>query len=93
MEDAKVDAAEGVETRTCGDASDDAEDAVAGDSEGEATLTRTRLGAAARLADADAGEAIAGVDVVRESLRAGGLSQLQCFSCSGLLGRHSNGRL
>ena len=93
VEDAEVDAAEGVETRTCGDASDDAEDAVAGDSEGEATLTRTRLGAAARPADVDDGEAIAGVDVVRESLRAGGLSQLQCFSCSGLLGRHSNGRL
>ena len=46
VEDAEVDAAEGVETRArtraCGDASDDAEDSVAG--EGEATLTRTRLG-------------------------------------------------
>ena len=71
----------------------DAEDAAAGDSEGEATLTRTRLGAAARPADADDGEAIAGVDAVRESLRAGGLSQLQCFPCSSLLERHSNGRL
>ena len=60
-------AAEGVETRArpraCGDASDDAEDAAAG--EGKATLTRTRLGAAARPADADDGEAIAGADVVR----------------------------
>ena len=94
-EDAEVDAAEGVETRArpraCGDASEDAEDAAAG--EGKATLTRTRLGAAARPADADDGEAIAGVDAVRESLRAGGLSQLQCFPCSSLLERHSNGRL
>ena len=44
VEDAEVDAAEGAETRArsraCGDASDDAEDAVAG--EGKATLTRTR---------------------------------------------------
>ena len=67
VEDAEVDAAEGVETRArpraCGDASDDAEDAAAG--EGKATLTRTRLGAAARPADADDGEAIAGADVVR----------------------------
>ena len=67
VEDAEVDAAEGVETRArpraCGDASDDAEDAAAG--EGKATLTRTRLGAAARPQDADDGEAIAGADVVR----------------------------
>ena len=53
VEDAEVDAAEGVETRArpraCGDASDDAEDAVAG--EGKATLTRTRLGAAGWPAD------------------------------------------
>ena len=49
-------------TRACGVAGDDAEDAVAG--EGEATLTRTRLGADARPADEDDGEAIAGVDVV-----------------------------
>ena len=67
VEDAEVDAAEGVETRArpraCGDASDDAEDAVAG--EGKATLTRTRLGAAARPGDADDGEAIAGADVIR----------------------------
>ena len=63
VDDAEVDAAEGVETRArtraCGDASDDAEDAFAG--EGEATLTRTHLG---RPADADGGEATAGVDVV-----------------------------
>ena len=67
-EDVDVDAAEApwmetrARTRACGVAGDDAEDAVAG--EGEATLTRTRLGADARPADADDGEAIAGVDVV-----------------------------
>ena len=65
-EDAGVDAADGVETRTrtgaCGDANDDAEDGSAG--EGEATLIRTRLGADAMSADADDDEAIAGVDVV-----------------------------
>ena len=65
VEDADVDAADGVETcartRACGVAGDDAEDAAG---EGEATLTRTRLGADARPADADDGEAIAGVDVV-----------------------------
>ena len=86
VEDAEVDAAEGVETRArpraCGDASDDAEDAAAG--EGKATLTRTRLGAAARPADADDGEAIAGVDVV------GVLTPNRCGvavfrSCSALL--------
>ncbi len=46
VEDADVVAAEGVETwnrtRACGHACDDAEDAAGG--EGEATLTRTRLG-------------------------------------------------
>ena len=51
-EDVDVDAAEApwmetrARTRACGVAGDDAEDAVAG--EGEATLTRTRLGADAR---------------------------------------------
>ena len=50
--------------------------------------TRTRLGAAAGPADANDGEAIADVDVVRS----GGLLQLRCFSFSGLLECHSNGR-
>ncbi len=90
MEDSEVDAAKGVETRArpraCGDASDDAEDAVAG--EGKATLTCTRLGAAARPADADDGEAIAGVDVV------GVLTPNRCGvavfrSCSAFLARPS----
>ena len=66
VEDAEVDAAEEVETRArtraCGDASDDAENAAAG--EGEETLTRTRLEADARPTDADEGEAIVDVDVV-----------------------------
>ncbi len=49
-------------TQACGDAGDDAEDAVA--DEGVATLTRTRLGADARPAGADDGKAKAVVDVV-----------------------------